>query len=350
MKKSTKSLVSKSLLFKEWQTAKWSLVVMAWFIFLLMLGPFIAVQGNIANKYQFTNEFLQIFAISNEYFLGVVVLISVLTLMLGSDKKHKKAFLYAMPFKRSQIIFNKLLMGIFTIISACLLNYIVVIVIYFLNKANLTNEITISQICNNFTKEISSYLLIFSYLMLMQTLTNNRFFGLFLSIFILVFFIPLTPIANFSISGGTAALTADTILGDKLFITYILLKLNDCFLYLANIIMLSDLARFVLAIHFYIGTILLYDKAKWEKSEGLIKIAALRKVINGLVQFTISSILTLVLYVLLKISNSILLLLILIDITFAVNYIWNKIGLKVAGRRKAIDIKKGADVQGMAKY
>jgi hypothetical protein len=350
MKKSNKSLVSSPLLFKEWQNAKWILIIMSWFIFLLVICPFILLNSNSQNKYQVANAFESIFIAPDEYFWGIVILIVGLTIMLCSDKKDKKAFLYAMPFNRIQIIFNKLLIGIFTIAGALLLNYLIIISLYFLNLSSLSGQVTIYQIFNNFTKEISGYLLIFSYLMLIQTLTNNRFFGLIFSIFILVFFIPFSVVTDFSIFGAITALVIDTIIDKSLFILDFLLQINNYFVCFINFIISNSLAQLILALVLYIGTICLYERAKGEKSEGLIIIKPLRKVLKGIIEFSISGTLMLTIYAVFKISNEIILYIFLICIIYIVNFIWNKVSLLIKGRRKGSDIKKSTDIQGMAKY
>lgn len=175
-------IINKALFYKEWINIRWvTLITIILLLYFKVYGVisqlnqnkmFLKQQGGIWNDRWFNNGLY----VNSSYFVVMVFVVIILSiiLFLGEKTSETQGFIASMPFTRKEIILNKWFVGVLSILISFVVTYILLSIVY---AANI-NSINIvlnpySDIVKWFFIDVTTYICIFTYMMLMQSVMGN---------------------------------------------------------------------------------------------------------------------------------------------------------------------------------
>jgi len=175
-------IINKALFYKEWINIRWvTLITIIILLYFKVYGVisqlnqnemFSKQQGGIWNDRWFNNGLY----VNSNYFVVMVFIVIILSiiLFLGEKTSETQGFIASMPFTRKEIILNKWLVGVLSILISFVVTYILLSIVY---AANI-NSINIvlnpySDIVKWFFIDMFEYICIFTFMVLMQSVMGN---------------------------------------------------------------------------------------------------------------------------------------------------------------------------------
>ncbi|APC39398.1 hypothetical protein A7L45_04640 [Clostridium estertheticum subsp. estertheticum] len=173
-------IINKALFYKEWVYVKWITLLTILIVLFSKANEVIVAlhdkgmihrQGG-ENYYWFNNV---VYAENIGVFIMVlVVLILAAILFSGEKTSETQGFMASMPFKRKEIIFNKWLVGVVSLLISFAVTYIFLSLFYLLNIKGLDTTINpYSDIIKWFFMNTFQYICIFTFMMLIQAVMGN---------------------------------------------------------------------------------------------------------------------------------------------------------------------------------
>ena len=169
-----KKYLNKALLFKEWRSICWILILLLLFNNKFMvIGSFILKPVN-----GYYIEYREFFSVDMWSAMTLVIVVVMSYLLIAKDKKtNSYEILNYMPFSKKAIIVNKIVIGASTIFASSLFNFIICAGLYFSNKNILYRIIRFKNIVTYFGISTLTYISILLLLMYVQCIANNGIFG-----------------------------------------------------------------------------------------------------------------------------------------------------------------------------
>lgn len=175
-------IVNKALFYKEWIYVKWiTLLTIAIILFskayeiisqLNQTTIFVQHNQIVWNDYWFNNG---LYAENiNVFIMILIVIILAMTLFLGEKTSETQGFIASMPFTRKEMIFNKWLVGVVSLLISFAVTYIFLSLFYLLKIKGLDTTINpYSDIIKWFFMNTFQYICIFTFMMLIQAVMGN---------------------------------------------------------------------------------------------------------------------------------------------------------------------------------
>lgn len=175
-------IMNKALFYKEWINVRWvtllTIIVLLYFKF---YGVISALNQNTACIKQtgrvWTNRWFNngLFIKSNYFFVMIFVIILLSVILFTSDKSSEtQGFVASMPFTRKEIILNKWIVGVLSILVSFVVTYIFLSLFYVANTNSLDTALNpYSDIVRWFFMDTFQYICIFTFMMLAQTVMGN---------------------------------------------------------------------------------------------------------------------------------------------------------------------------------
>jgi ABC-type transport system involved in multi-copper enzyme maturation permease subunit len=172
-------IVNKALFYKEWIYVKWiTLLTIATLLSTQLYGVIWAfnfkgmVKGEAWNDYWFNTALYE--ANAHLIIMVFVVLILATTLFLGEKTSETQGFIASMPFTRKEIILNKWIVGVISLLISFAVTYIVLSLFYFLTIKGLDTTLNpYSDIIKWFFMDTFQYICIFTFIMFIQAVMGN---------------------------------------------------------------------------------------------------------------------------------------------------------------------------------
>jgi ABC-type transport system involved in multi-copper enzyme maturation permease subunit len=175
-------IINKALFYKEWINVKWvTLLTIVVLLYFKVYGVISALNKNKIyfrrssegwNDTWFNNGLHE----RGIYVLVIifVVIILAMILFMGEKTSENQGFLASMPFTRKEIILNKWLVGVLSILISFVVTYIFLSLLYVANINNLDTTLNpYSDIVVWFFIDIFQYICIFTFMMLSQAVMGN---------------------------------------------------------------------------------------------------------------------------------------------------------------------------------
>ncbi|MPQ30699.1 hypothetical protein E4V42_04530 [Clostridium estertheticum] len=179
-------ILNKGLLYKEWINVRWvTLLTIITLLFFKVYGIMTALnqekihetrQGWVLPNRWFNNG---IYRGDDHYsiylfIMVIVVIILAITLFIGEKTSENQGFIASMPFTRKEIIINKWLIGVLSLLISFLITYIFLSLFYFKNISSINTILNpYSDIVKWFFMDTVQYICIFTFMMLMQSVMGN---------------------------------------------------------------------------------------------------------------------------------------------------------------------------------
>ncbi|MBU3184768.1 ABC transporter permease subunit [Clostridium estertheticum] len=175
-------IINKALFYKEWINVKWiTILTIVILLFYKAYGVMTLLnQNKMYMKYngvirtdKWFNEGL--YGGSSYYFVMVfVVIILAIILFVGEKTSETEGFIVSMPFTRKEIMLNKWLVGVVSLLISFIVTYILLSLLYFVNINNLDKTLNpYSDIVKWVFMDTFQYICIFTFIMLMQAVMGN---------------------------------------------------------------------------------------------------------------------------------------------------------------------------------
>jgi len=174
-------IVNKALLYKEWINVRWiTLLTIGMLLFYKGYGVISALnqnkiseqQGNILIDRWFNNG---LGGGESYYFVMVfVVILLAIILFVGEKASETQAFIASMPFTRKEIILNKWLVGVLSLLMSFVVTYIFLSIFYAANINDLNTTLNpYTDIIKWFFIDTFQYICIFTFIILAQAVMGN---------------------------------------------------------------------------------------------------------------------------------------------------------------------------------
>lgn len=195
-----KKFLNKALLYKEWKTCKWYMLIFTLINFYFMIN-INNVTGQLVARNAAGLTLERVF-LNNYYSLWILTFMPLLvyaSVLIGDEFSGKKYEIFTtMPFTREEIVINKWFMGIMSILIPFMISFVMFIVSFTLNKDILAEILSYKIIISWFVLNVLEYIFVFTFIILIQFLSGINFLGcIFGSIFL---FLPLGLSAFLNIS------------------------------------------------------------------------------------------------------------------------------------------------------
>ncbi|MCB2360028.1 ABC transporter permease subunit [Clostridium estertheticum] len=175
-------ILNKALFYKEWINVKWitilTIVVLLFYkadgvISLLNQNKMYMKYNGVIRTDKWINEGL--YGGSSYYFVMVfVVIILAISLFVGEKTSETEGFIVSMPFTRKEIMLNKWLIGVLSLLISFIVTYIFLSLFYFVNINELNTTLNpYSDIVKWFFMDTFQYICIFTFIMLIQAVMGN---------------------------------------------------------------------------------------------------------------------------------------------------------------------------------
>ena len=114
-------------------------------------------------------------SVSNYYFVMIfVVIILAIILFTGEKTSETEGFIASMPFTRKEIVFNKWIVGVLSLLISFIVTYIFLSLFYVANINDLNTTLNpYSDLVKWFFMDSVQYICIFTFMMLAQTVMGN---------------------------------------------------------------------------------------------------------------------------------------------------------------------------------
>ncbi|NNU76743.1 ABC-2 transporter permease [Clostridium estertheticum] len=175
-------IINKALFYKEWINVRWvTLLTIITLLFYKVYGVIsllnrnkMYMEYNIGSRTDrwFNNG---LYGMNSYYFVMVLVVI-ILTIILfkGEKTSETQGFIASMPFTRKEIIINKWLVGVLSLLISFIVTYIFLSIFYVTNINDLNTTLNpYSDIVRWFFIDTFQYICIFTFIMLMQAVMGN---------------------------------------------------------------------------------------------------------------------------------------------------------------------------------
>ena len=189
-------IVNKALFYKEWINVKWvTLLTIIILLFYKGYGVISILNENKryikgSNGLPFNNRwFNNGLHINDSYFyvmISVVLLLSLI-LFIGEKTSETQGFIASMPFTRKEIILNKWIVGVISLLISFVVIFIFLSLFYAININNL--DVTLnpySDIVKWFFMDTFQYICIFTFIMLAQAVLGNSIVASIIGVIILM--------------------------------------------------------------------------------------------------------------------------------------------------------------------
>ncbi|MBW9171384.1 ABC transporter permease subunit [Clostridium estertheticum] len=175
-------IINKALFYKEWINVRWvTLLTIITLLFYKVYGVIsllnrnkMYMEYNIGSRTDrwFNNG---LYGMNSYYFVMVLVVI-ILTIILfkGEKTSETQGFIASMPFTRKEIIINKWLVGVVSLLISFVITYIFLSLFYFANINGLGKTLNpYSDIVKWFFMDTFQYICIFTFIMIVQAVMGN---------------------------------------------------------------------------------------------------------------------------------------------------------------------------------
>ena len=189
-------VINKALFYKEWINVRWVTVITIIVLLFYKLYAVISLlnQNTMYMKYNsgmrinrwFNNGLYGgrrtessfnnvIYGVSNYYFVMIfVVIILAIILFTGEKTSETEGFIASMPFTRKEIVFNKWIVGVLSLLISFIVTYIFLSLFYVANINDLNTTLNpYSDLVKWFFMDSVQYICIFTFMMLAQTVMGN---------------------------------------------------------------------------------------------------------------------------------------------------------------------------------
>lgn len=175
-------IINKALFYKEWINVRWvtlfTIVILLYFKFYGVISVlnqnkvFIKLHGRVWTNRWFNNG---LFNKSNYFFVMVLIIILLSIILFAGEKTSEtQGFIVSMPFTRKEIILNKWIVGVLSILISFALTYIVLSLFYVANIGGLDTRLNpYSDIVKWFFIDTFQYICIFTFMVLVQAVMGN---------------------------------------------------------------------------------------------------------------------------------------------------------------------------------
>ncbi|MCB2352918.1 ABC-2 transporter permease [Clostridium estertheticum] len=175
-------ILNKGLFYKEWINVRWvtllTIIVLLFYkvygLISLLSRNKMYMEYNIGGRTDrwFNNG---LYGESSYYFVMVfVVIILAIILFKGEKTSETEGFIASMPFTRKEIIINKWLVGVLSLLISFIVTYIFLSIFYVTNINDLNTTLNpYSDIVRWFFIDTFQYICIFTFIMLMQAVMGN---------------------------------------------------------------------------------------------------------------------------------------------------------------------------------
>lgn len=187
-------MLNKALIYKEWKRTQWLFFSLLGLTFVLKnLRMIIDIQNYKEFMKDITDmEFASIFArnvftIVDIQFAMFGMLIFIAALLFYDLRNQNANLIASMPFTREEIIFNKLFLGLISIISTMIISFILIMISYFAHKDTIGTYISVSQLFQWFLINTLTFTSGFAFFMGIQSLMGNVFAASIVSPIMLLF-------------------------------------------------------------------------------------------------------------------------------------------------------------------
>ncbi|URZ18434.1 hypothetical protein [Clostridium felsineum] len=182
----------KNLLKKEWIYGKWIVLMVTVLLIVSSIQIFGSYLGDIKSREQFdmflgSDMYIQNYWYGKTSIIVMAIVIFVVFLVMMSDYLNGGyEVLSSMPYTRKQIIISKWIMAEISIIVPLIINYCVIIVMYFINY-NIVNAFNIlGTLFQWMILSLCVYIFTTTFVMFIQSLHGNNIVGAITNAFILV--------------------------------------------------------------------------------------------------------------------------------------------------------------------
>ena len=176
-------IINKALLYKEWINVKYVTVLTTLMLLYFKLFNGVMYELNMNQNLMketgrlWTDRWFNNGIFKGEgYFLAMVFLIMILSIVLftGEKTSETQGFIASMPFTRKQIIMNKWIIGVISILISFVITFIALSLFYGSNLNVIdTNLNPYSDIVKWFFIDVFQYIGIFTFIMFVQTVMGN---------------------------------------------------------------------------------------------------------------------------------------------------------------------------------
>lgn len=175
-------IINKALFYKEWINVRW--VTLLTIVILLLYKGYGVISllsqnndwmkrfGTTGSNRWFNNGLYM----QDSYFFIMILLVVILamTLFIGEKTSETQGFIASMPFTRKEIILNKWIVGVLSIIISFTITYIFLSLFYAANISGLDKALNpYSDIVRWFFMNTLQYICIFTFMVLVQGVMGN---------------------------------------------------------------------------------------------------------------------------------------------------------------------------------
>ena len=175
-------IINKALFYKEWINVRWiTLLTIVILLFFKVYG-FISIlnenerymnhQGGFNNNVWFNNG---LYVMQAYYYVMIFVVILLAIILFAGDKNSEtQGFIASMPFTRKEIILNKWIIGVLSLLISFIISYILFSLFYVVNINVLNTALNpYSDIAKWFFMDTLQYVCIFTFMVLAQAVMGN---------------------------------------------------------------------------------------------------------------------------------------------------------------------------------
>ncbi|MCB2293390.1 ABC transporter permease [Clostridium algoriphilum] len=175
-------IINKALFYKEWINVRWvTLLTIIVLLYFKVYGVISLLNQNKINIKQvgtiWTDRWFNngLYYGGSYYFVMVcIVIILAIILFIGEKTSETQGFIASMPFTRKEIILNKWIVGVISLIISFIVTYIVLSLFYLANINTLNTTLNpYSDIVKWFFMDIFQYVFIFTFMMMAQAVMGN---------------------------------------------------------------------------------------------------------------------------------------------------------------------------------
>ncbi|MBU3200446.1 ABC transporter permease [Clostridium estertheticum] len=175
-------IINKALFYKEWINVRWvTLLTIITLLFYKVYGVIsllnrnkMYMEYNIGSRTDrwFNNG---LYGMNSYYFvMALVVIILAIILFKGEKTSETQGFIASMPFTRKEIIINKWIVGVISLLISFIVTYIFLSIFYVTNINDLNTTLNpYSDIVRWFFMDAFQYICIFTFMMLVQAVIGN---------------------------------------------------------------------------------------------------------------------------------------------------------------------------------
>jgi ABC-type transport system involved in multi-copper enzyme maturation permease subunit len=175
-------IINKALFYKEWINVRWvTLITIVMLIYFKVYGVVSELNQNETCLKQYgkvwTDRWFNngIYIKSNYYvIMGFIIIILAVILFMGEKTSETQGFVASMPFTRKEILLNKWIVGVISILISFVVTYVLLSLLYVVNITRLDTSLNpYSDIVRWFFMDTFQYMFIFTFIMLAQGVMGN---------------------------------------------------------------------------------------------------------------------------------------------------------------------------------